>query len=111
MMLFMFAAIIFTMASTTVTADTCASAKSVCAWGGQGESCSCSAPHTCTQDDAHKVEVNMGEGVQALYTCKQISDFNVCTGTDAVMDAQFSQLNCRCSSNTYIIQNSAVVCG
>nr|UMA83922.1 conotoxin precursor Cerm08 [Conus judaeus] len=111
MMLFMFAAIIFTMASATVTLDTCASAKGVCAWAGQGESCSCSATHSCTQDDAHKVEVNMEGGVQALYTCQQISDFDVCTGTGAVMPADWSQLNCRCSSNKYTLENGAVVCG
>nr|UMA83586.1 conotoxin precursor Cerm08 [Conus judaeus]DAZ86568.1 TPA_inf: conotoxin precursor Cerm08 [Conus judaeus] len=111
MMLFMFAAITFTMASATVTLDTCASAKVVCAWAGQGESCSCSATHSCTQDDAHKVEVNMERGVQALYTCQQISDFDKCTATGAVMPADLSQLYCRCSNNKYTIENDDVVCG
>nr|UMA83277.1 conotoxin precursor Cerm08 [Conus judaeus] len=89
----------------------CASAESVCAWKGQdGAGCSCSAPHSCIQDDDHKVEVTMGEGAQVLYTCKQISNFTECTGTGDVMATDLSQLNCRCSSNKYVLDNSAVVC-
>nr|UMA82620.1 conotoxin precursor Cerm08 [Conus ebraeus] len=112
MMLFMFAAIIFTMASTAVTLDTCVSAESVCTWEGQAEpGCNCSAPHTCTKDDDHKIEVTLAEGTQAIYTCKKISDFTGCSETGDVMATDFSQLNCRCSSNKYAIENGTVVCG
>nr|ATF27507.1 conotoxin [Conus andremenezi] len=111
MMLFMFAAIIFTMASTTVTAETCTSDKRVCAWQGQNDTCSCSNSNSCTRDDAHKVVVTMTQGGQSFFTCKKISDFSACDGSQSVMNSGMSQLNCRCSGDTYKIENGVVVCG
>nr|DAZ86917.1 TPA_inf: conotoxin precursor Cerm08 [Conus judaeus] len=107
MMLFMFAAIIFTMASTTVTAEQCASNQNVCKWAEQeGQNCDCIGT-PCITDNAHKVSI----ADSAFYTCQLISAFRDCAESEVVADGEFSQLNCKCSSGTYVINNGAVVCG
>nr|B0L0Y6.1 RecName: Full=Putative conotoxin; Flags: Precursor [Conus caracteristicus]ABQ00573.1 unknown precursor [Conus caracteristicus] len=106
MKLFMFAAIIFTMASTTVRAEQCANNRKVCTWDGQGDTnCDCIGT-ACHEDDAHKVSV----AGSAFYTCQPISAFRVCDGSEDVMDAGFSELYCRCSGGSYTISNGEVVC-
>nr|AXL95456.1 conotoxin-like precursor unassigned superfamily 08 [Conus ermineus] len=112
MMLFMFAAIIFTMASTTVIEDMCENGgQSVCAWKGMGEMCICPDPYSCVQSDAYKAEVTLVNRTETFYTCQQISDFSLCAASDPAMQGQLQQLNCRCSNGIYVLGVGAIVCG
>nr|DAZ86569.1 TPA_inf: conotoxin precursor Cerm08 [Conus judaeus] len=110
MMLFMFAAIIFTMASTTVSLDTCANAKKVCRAvvdGRTDEICDCDGiPGGCIMDDRHKFFFSKS----TLYTCP-VSAFRICDGSETVFQAKFPQFNCRCASNVYRGVNNKAVCG
>nr|DAZ86920.1 TPA_inf: conotoxin precursor Cerm08 [Conus judaeus] len=111
MMLFMFAAIIFTMASTTVSLKTCANEKKVCVAfiaDRMDDICNCPGiPRGCTLKDDHAFYLYTSE----YYTCQPVLDFHICNGSEPVFQGENTQFNCRCASNVYIVENYEVVCG
>nr|UMA83276.1 conotoxin precursor Cerm08 [Conus judaeus]UMA83585.1 conotoxin precursor Cerm08 [Conus judaeus] len=103
MKLFIFAAIIVAMA----TAEQCPNNRAVCAWQDQeGVNCDCIGT-SCTKDSAHSINA----AGSTLYTCQEISAFRECVGSEAALNSDFSQMNCRCASGVYTISGTAVVCG
>nr|AXL95570.1 conotoxin-like precursor unassigned superfamily 08 [Conus ermineus] len=107
MKLFMFTAIIFTMASTTVTARTCRNNMEVCAiqYDEMYDYCSCSNGG-CIKDDPYKVAV---PGM-SVFTCQQISDFNICGQSQFVMKDPAYQINCRCRDGRYKVVHGGIKC-
>nr|DAZ86919.1 TPA_inf: conotoxin precursor Cerm08 [Conus judaeus] len=113
MMLFMFAAIIFTMVSTTVSLGTCANEQKVCLavhMGWKDELCDCPGIlGGCIMEGHH--EFSLYESLQ-FYTCQPVSDFRICHGSETAFDPANRQFNCRCESRKYILAaNADVVCG
>nr|DAZ86921.1 TPA_inf: conotoxin precursor Cerm08 [Conus judaeus] len=110
MMLFMFAAIIFTMASTTVSLKTCANEKKVCVAfiaDRMDDICNCPGiPRGCTLKDDHAFYLYTSE----YYTCQPVLDFSVCQGTERVFVPANAQFNCRCNPHEYKVENTKIVC-
>nr|AXL95466.1 conotoxin-like precursor unassigned superfamily 08 [Conus ermineus] len=110
MKLFMFTAIIFTMASTTVTETTCENDKKACGMvlGNLRDThCDCASTGNCIFHPAHKITVDD----TLFYTCRKNSDFDICDGSQPVMNAALTQLNCRCPGAAYTFEGSDVICG
>nr|ATF27506.1 conotoxin [Conus andremenezi] len=109
MKLFVFAAIIFTMVSTT---STCEDVTSVChvTVGSQNSSvCNCAGSSSCPKDADYAFPADQSGQDATLYACQKKADFSDCTnGQDVLTDMK---INCKCTSGKIKLSADPEVCG